>query len=105
MRTISTGDNGVYGQPTIKVLDNYWSVNGNETGMEIQETVRTQTVHTGAPTDIKRTRARLHLRALFLTLTFIQRLARIMRCEERQTGKNLQKRSALGASAVSPLNS
>lgn len=72
MRTISTVDNGVYGQPTITVLDNYWSVNGNETGMESQDTVRTQTVNTGAPTDIKRTRARPHLRAFFLTLMFIQ---------------------------------
>lgn len=28
--------------------------------------------NTGTPTDLKRTRARLHLRAFFLTLTFIQ---------------------------------
>lgn len=51
------------------------------------DAARTQTANTGAPTDIKRTRARLHLRALFLTLTFLQRLARKSRCEERQTGK------------------
>lgn len=45
MRTTSTGGNGVHGQPTIKVLDNYWNDNENETGMEVQATVRTQELH------------------------------------------------------------